>query len=227
MVYKGLTQYGELKNGKEGFPSFYWFDNKAIEEILEVAPFFGKKSGAWKNHKLGTQGRYMWRKAPALILKHSEKSISFMAGVLATGKFEQAKRKKKDVDEDVFVKYNLKIEPFLKQWNIPIEKRDQYSVCISPFWVALLTPWMPSYCQKWLNVKKAYKAKEYALIMWKIFTGKDIKTKGIPYLISRRAYYERYGSIKGLEKKWVEEKLVEIDSRIKDAVLYWDRNNSV
>lgn len=223
----GLTQYGKLKNGKDGFSTFYWFNNEEIENILEGAPFFGKKSYAWKRKYHRYKGHYMWRMVPALSLKYSEKSISFMAGVLATGKMSQKEKlRKHDPDEDIFVRYNLKVEPFLKQWHIPIEKRDAISVYISPFWVGLLTPWMPPCCQKWAKLRTsiAYKAKDYALIMWKIYTNKDIQRKSIPYLISRRSYYENYGSIKGLERRWVEEKLVEIDSRIKDAVLYWDRN---
>jgi hypothetical protein len=225
---RGLTRYGKIKNGKIGFPTFYWFNNEEIEEILEFAPFFGKKSYAWERKDHRFKGHYMWRTVPALMLKYSDKSISFMAGVLATGKVEQkAKRRKKDKDEIVYARYNLKIEPLLKQWNIPIEKKSQFGVYISPFWVALFTPWMPSCCQKWNNFKTAYKAKDYALIMWKVFTNKDIRTKGIPYLISRRAYYKNYGSIKGLERRWVDEKLVEIDSRVKDAVRYWDANISV
>ena len=223
----GLTQYGKLKNGKSGFYTFYWFNNESIEEILDNAPFFGKKSYAWKRKANRLTGHYMWRTVPALSLKYSDKSLSFMAGVLATGRISQkAKRRKHDKDNDIFVRYNLKIEPLLKQWHIPIEKRDVQGVYISPFWVALLTPWMPPCCQKWAKFRTAiaYKAKDYALIMWKIYTNKDIRRKGIPYLISRRSYYENYGSIKGLERRWVEEKLVEVDSRIKDAVIYWGKN---
>jgi hypothetical protein len=227
----GLTKSGKVIQNSRSFPSFLFCYNESIEEIINECPFYGMKNNNW-NH--ATEKRYKWQRCPALVLKHSDSSISYLAGVLATGtikylkfdeKIQNPKGRMVKTGRKItrgYARYFNRLIPLFEKWNIPIEKRDSTCVYISPFWVALLTPWMPQCCQKWMNVKKPYKAKEYSLIMWKIFTGKDIETDGIPYLISRRAYYYQYGSIKNLERKWVEEKLVEIDSRFKEAVKKWD-----
>ena len=229
----GLTKSGRIIQTAKSFPTFIFYHNNSIENILEECPFYGMRNNNWetKNHKK----YYKWQHSPALILKHSDSSISYMAGVLSTGVIKyftidekilnpKGRKVKTGKTKTIgYARFLRKLSPLFKKWNIPIEKRNMKFVYISPFWIALLTPWMPQYCQRWLNVKKPYKAKEYSLIMWKIFTGKDIKTDGIPYLISRRKYYYEYGTIKNLEKKWVDEKLVEIDPRFKEAVKKWDQ----
>ena len=111
--------------------------------------------------------------------------------------------------------------------KIPIEKESspRYgTVYISPLWISLLTPWMPESRKKWLNIKKAYKAEEYAFILWRVFTGRDIQAGAMPFLISRRMFYYRYHTIHDLEKKWVDYKLVELDPRFKEVIQKWSAN---
>ena len=82
---------------------------------------------------------------------------------------------------------------------------------------------MPKTLERWTNLKKAAKVEEYSLILWKVFVDKDIRAQGIPYLISRRSYYYRYGTIKDLSKKWVEQGLTGVDMRVREAVQYWEK----
>lgn len=210
----GLTRYGFVRKSRVFFPTFVWFNNSMIEKILSNSPFHCERLIA--KSEIDISERCKWSSVPALCLNYSDKSISFMAGVLATGRL-------KVFDGMSYAKYNHRIGSILKSWNIPIEKEDRFFVYISPFWVLLFTPWMPECCKFWVEVKKPYRAKEYSLIMWRIFSGKDIKTDGLPYLVSRRTYYYKYGSIKNLEKKWVENKLVEMDLRVKEVVKLWIR----
>jgi hypothetical protein len=119
------------------------------------------------------------------------------------------------------MRYGNNVLPWLQKWNIPIEKKDNKFIYISPFWAALFIPWMPDYYKEWAKIKRACSAEEYALIMWRIFVDVDPRVDAIPYLICRRTYYYRYHSIKGLEKKWVENHLTQIDDRIKQAVHFW------
>lgn len=208
---RGITQYGLVQEHRCSFSTFFWNYNPSIEELFETCPFYGVKNINFQKRDI--KHYYGWQSSAALSLPYSKNSISFMAGVLATGQIV-----------DNYVRYNFRITPWLKQWQIPIDRIDgRGRAYISPFWPALLTPWMPPVGDKWLNIKKAHKAEEYALIMWKIFTDKDIKTKGLPYLISRRSYYYRYGSIKKLARQWVEEKMVGMDLRFKDIVQFWEK----
>lgn len=210
----GLSKWGHIKIKKMGFNTFIWGNNDNIQVILDKSPFFGYKSKNWNEKNKDIV--YSWIDAPILSAKHSEDSISFMAGVLATGKLYVDRKTK-----TTYVKYNSLIEPYLKKWGIPIEKRYAKYILISPFWTALLTPWMPEICKKWLLVKKPYCAEKYSLIMWRIFSNKQIKTDAIPFLMSRRNFFYKYGTVKNLEREWVQYKLVEADLRFKKVIKYW------
>jgi hypothetical protein len=83
---------------------------------------------------------------------------------------------------------------------------------------------MPESRKKWLNVIKPCMAEEYAFVLWRVYTGKDIEAGKIPFLLSRRTFYYRYHSIDNLEKKWVDFKLVELDSRFKEVIQKWSNN---
>lgn len=206
----GLTKCGTIR-GLRGFPSFYWYGNENLIDVFRSCPFIGEI----KTKNKGTKHPYIWSKIPALYLKHSEDSIRFMAGVLSTGIIET-------IDNKKLVKYNKKAMKFIGQWGIPIEYRTPHWAYISPFWVVIVQKWMPEVLvNKWKYVSKAYRAKEYAAILWKIYSNKPFLAKSIPYLVCRRSVFYRYGSIKKLQGLWVENKLVGLDSRYKNIIQEW------
>jgi len=83
---------------------------------------------------------------------------------------------------------------------------------------------MPSILEfQWRHIEKAYKADEYAMILWKIYTGKDSKVGGIPYLSSRRTMFYKFGSVKNIDKLWLDNGLVELDPRFKEVVKEWNK----
>ena len=216
---RGITQYGRVLTFRCSFPTFFWKFNPAIEELFESCPFYFRRNDNFVTRD--ARHYYGVNSMAALCLSYSEKSISFMAGVLATGQSVT-------IDDKVYARYNVKASAWIKKWQIPIEQEDYKGrVFVSPLWPALFTPWMPKSFERWTNMDKASNAEKYALIMWKIFTGKDIRTKGIPYLISRRSYYYRYGSIKNLAKKWVEQNMTGMDLRFKEAVQYWEQKTCI
>lgn len=210
--FAGLTLYGKVGVGMKRMPFFDWAYNDGIVEMVKECPYYGRME---ENRK--AKNYHRWKNVAALCLKANKNSISYIAGVLSAGK-------ECVIDNNTYARYSSKIKNALKEFNIPIEKEYGYSVCISPFWIALLTPWMPESRKKWLNVKNPYKAEEYAFILWRVFTGRDIESDGIPFLPSRRTFYYRYHTIDNLEKKWVDNKLVELDSRFKEVIQKWANN---
>lgn len=210
----GITVCGVKIHAKTHFNVFRFNNLAPVEELLESCPFPGEKDETWKRGN--RVENYRW-KSPSLSLKFSEKTISFMAGVLATGKIEV-------VNGQTYIKYNQKVAAKLREWKIPIEITESkfpFRVYISPFWATLFTPWMPPCSQKFLDVKKPFKAKEYALIMWRVFGSKKIATEAIPFLMCRRSFFIHYGKVQDFERIWVEQKLTEIDSRVGKAIQYW------
>lgn len=209
--FAGMVLYGKIGLGIKRMPFFSWAYNDEIATMAKECPYYGR---------LGTNSNknyYRWINVAALCLKPNKNSISYLAGVLSTGR-------ECVIDNQTYARYSKKIKGALKEFNIPIEKEYGYSVCISPFWIALLTPWMPESRKKWLDVKKPYKAEEYAFILWRVFTGKDIECNRIPFLPSRRTFYYRYHTIDNLERKWVENRLVSLDPRFKEVIQKWANN---
>jgi len=209
----GITISGKIETSVVNFPLFYWYGNKEIEEMLKECPYYAKSRShtSKKYHNV----RYWWLSA-SLCLKYDKRSISYLAGVLSTGR-------KYEENGEIYAVYNKNLESLFNSWKIPIEKKNYYFIFISPIWIALLTPWMPESRKKWLNVK-SYKSEEYAFILWRVFIGKTIVTKGLPFLPSLRTFYYRYHTMDNLEKKWVDYKLVELDPRFKEAVQKWGNN---
>lgn len=209
----GLSRNGRIYWHRKCFPTFVWHGNEMIGNILKDSPFFGKITIK------GNKCRSKWSKVPALCLNPSENSISFMAGVLSAARLSV----KNNISYAMFSK---KVSVLFEKWRIPIEKKDNNHIYISPFWVALLVPWMPSCCDIWKDIKSPCMAEEYAFIAWRIYTGAEIKTGAIPFLVSRRTFFYRYESVRDLEKDWIKYKLVELDERFKKVVQKW-RDESV
>lgn len=213
----GMTEAGKLNISKTFYTSFFWYRNTEIAEMIKECPFYGKLLTKWNEKK----GQNRWCIVPALSLKRDKTSISYLAGVLSVGR-------RIEINGESYVAYTWKLRELFLSFKIPIEGqwgRNKKMVLISPFWIALLTPWMPESRKKWLSVKKPYKAEEYAFILWRVFTGKDIEAGKLPYLPSRRTFYYRYHTIDNLERKWVEYQLVDLDARFKEVVQKWAEND--
>jgi hypothetical protein len=214
----GLTRCGEIKWHRRKFPNFRWRYNDRIAPLLRNSPFGGvvKEPEDERTYSF-------WIGAPALYLGHSEESLSYMAGVLATGRTIKFRG-------ETYAKYDNRVLPYLHEFGIPIEHSSAQGrkVYISPIWAALLSPLMPEGCREyWCNVKKAVKAKEYAAILWTIYVDSDYKKDGIPYLQSRRTVYSKYkgtrGTVGTLKKLRVDNDLISLDDRFRECVHNWSR----
>jgi len=77
----------------------------------------------------------------------------------------------------------------------------------------------------WLNCDNPVCANLYAPILWKVYVNNNFPTNGIPYLKCRRWIYYNYkceeGAMKKLEMLRLEKKMVELDLRVKEAVVFW------
>jgi len=211
---QGITQHGRVRWNIREYPTFYWQWNETILDLIKEAPFGG---GIYSN-----KPAYRWVNVPALYLKSSEDSLSFIAGVLIGGQEHKKEGK-------IYAKYLIHIEPYLKKWGIPIEyysPKKQY-LLISPIWPALFSLWMPDkFKQKWLKIKKPAETEIYAPVLWKTYVNTNFHSKGIPYLRSRRAVYndfqgEEVGVARKLEVLRVERNLTELDNRVKEAIWEW------
>ena len=204
----GVLQWGKVHYNLMHFPSFFWYGNENLVNILQSSPFYGEINKSYKT-------RWVWFGVPALCFKYSTASIDYMAGVLSTGIVKKHKDK-------VLVGYNKNVGVSLRNWGIPIEAQEKPSIFISPFWPVILKNHMPeSLRQKWEYVPHAYKAKEYSSILWRIYTGKDSVSEKIPYLLSRRTIFNKYGSLKALRDMWISNQLVELDLRFKKVIQEW------
>jgi hypothetical protein len=203
----GVARNGKIVWSNYHFPTLLLYNNgNTIKELIRSCPFGGK---------LGKTNR--WSLVPALYLKFSEHTIPFMAGVLAGATLE--KKNGKDI-----AFFNRNTLGTLEKFGIPIEDRTRYgNVVISPFWVALLSPWMPEVvCNKLKDVSKPIKSDIYAPVLWKTYFGSNFKRNGIPYLKSRRQIFYKYKS-KELVRLRVEHGLTELDNRIKEVVKIWSK----
>lgn len=209
----GLTTAGKILWSKRNFPSFRWARNRKLAHLIDSSPYHGKVSISKKSERYGSRW-YVWSHVPALYLPYSKDSISFMAGVLATG--HQRYRR-----GESYIRYNHQIEPYLRQWAIPIEFNCSKGIYISPIWPALLTYLMPECCQQWVNLPDAHKADFYAAILWNVYSGRKITRKKIPYLKSRQWAYDNKGQVQKLKDLWIEGKLAGMDKRIREAVHHW------
>jgi|SaaInlV_165m_DNA_1040744.scaffolds.fasta_scaffold39160_2 hypothetical protein len=215
--FAGLTRAGKINWNQKLFPTFTWRGAPAIAKALEGSPFFGTLSqykDRWHS--------YTWSNSPVLCVKSSNKTMSYLAGLLCTGKLY-----KKNGFNYVYYKDHLKEE--LESLGINIEVEGNKRPIISPFWPALLSKFMPPECRDyWLNVKKPYRADEYAAILWATHASHDIIRGGLPFLQCRRKVFYKFkhedGTLKELQRKRLECGLVDIDARFDKCIASWISN---
>jgi len=202
----GISQCGKIRNSKRSFDSLYWYSNKHVFNILRLSPF------NCKMHNNPSIQLYGWCSSPVLSMQYDDKSISYMAGVLATGKI-YAK------NGNSYYKYNRKTSEVLKQWNIPIEYKDKSKILIAPIWVLLFMDYMPDKVRKLFKYpKNSQESSLYAAILWNTYVGTNFRKDGIPYLQSRRTIFYKYNNINTLEKFRISKNMVELDIRIEKVV---------
>ena len=216
----GVVKHGNIFWAKKSFPSLSWKNNNNIYKVIKTSPFGGKISKEFENPY---QTRN-WSKVPALYLKHSEDTISFMVGLLSCGNIVE----KNGIS---YARYAGRTIDYIKKWGIPLEYQTHYSkkenhVLISPIWPALFSIKMPKeIAEIWLNIENPCNSKIYCPILWKTYVGNFVKD-GIPYLPSRRSifYYHKCkeGTVKKLERLRVSTGMVELDYRVRDMVKIWN-----
>lgn len=209
----GITKHGKIRWHKKRYPTFYWSRNAVVLRLIEECPFGGRISSRFLTHK--------WINVPALYLKPSENSLSFMAGVFAGGQLHEE-------EGQMYAKYSILAKPYFEKWSVPIERYilDKKHFLVSPIWPALFSLWMPTGVGKsWLQIKNAAVTEIYAPVLWKTYVNTTFPSKGIPYLKSRRAIYrdfkEEIGVARKLETLRVEKNLTELDNRVKKAIWEW------
>ena len=215
---QGLTTNGQIKWNERSFPTFLWHGNKKLIELLKSSPFGGKFNENALGVKNGPDKR--WYHVPALYLPYDPESMSFMAGVMASGE-------KIKVGGNIYIKYNTSQLPYFEQWGIPIAYKRVRRFTISPIWPSLLSLYMPDKYIQYFITPKAYMAEMYAPVLWRMYLKKGFVSKGIPYLKSRRqTYYDHKceeGVSRRLEMLRIELGLVALDDRIKKAIRKWSK----
>ncbi len=216
----GLALHGRLKFSKLRYPTFKWYHDSGIGEILKTSSFGGKV--VMLKNKTSK-----WIQVPAFYLKHSENTLSFVAGLMAGAKIRRFKGK----DYAKFSSRITNIKKIIEDLKIPIESSNKRYFTISPIWPALFTPKMPEVGRsKWLILDKPCNASTYAPILWRTYIDKKIKTRGLPYLKSERMVKYDFaceeGPMKRIEKLRVEMGLTELDNKIIEMVKIWGAKNN-
>jgi hypothetical protein len=208
----GLCRCGTIRENVYSFPSFYWYYNPNIVDILHSAPFWGR------HFYYEPKKFYGWCNSPSLCLEHKTDSISYMAGVLATGRHYVYRNQ-------TYIQYTASIAKLLKQWHIPIEYQSAKGklVLVSPFWPALFAYKMPPKLRSYFaEIPNAAEVDVYSSILWYAYMGSDFKKEKIPYLKSRRSVLYQFqhpdGTLRNLEMLRVQKRLIDIDSRVKQAM---------
>jgi len=217
----GITTVGEISWNRYRFPSLTWRSNETVFNLLKESGFGGDlKHPIYKKDK----HVYRWIRVPAFYLKYDEGSLSFMAGVLASGDFCEK-------DGLTYVRYSMKTKRLLEKWSIPIEEveEDGKSCLASPIWGALFVSKMPEGIRDaWLNIQRPYGRDIYPPILWRTYIDNKFPRGGIPYLKSRRWIFNHYksekGAMKTLERERVSRNLTQIDKRVREMVHAWNKN---
>lgn len=212
---RGLTSHCDIKWNKNKFPSCLWYCNQDIANLLRSCPYGGE---VFDQDKEGYD--YRWNGVPALYLKYSDKSIQFMAGLMAGFKIV-------DVNGYKYACCGYRVLKYLKEWGIPVEgKYFNRAYLISPIWPALFIKYMPiEESKKWLDIKKAFNVNIYAPILWKTYINNQFIVDGIPYLKARRSIYYEFkceeGAMHKLDMLRVSKALTELDNRVRQVVKEW------
>jgi len=213
----GLLEHGHISWSPIRFPSCQWY-NSDVTNLIKTCPFGGKLVSPEGDY------RHRWIGVPALYLKSSTDSISFMAGVMAGMQLTGS-------PSGVCAKFSPKfsnVMSWIKKWGIPLEGQKGNHYLISPIWPALFVNHMPKECRdKWLGISDPCNAYLYSAILWKTYADDNFPVKGIPYLKSRRTIYYDFkceeGPTKRLEMLRVEKRLTELDNRIREVIGEWKR----
>ena len=112
----GVAKHGRISWSKTSFPSLLWTNNKNICRVIKTSPFGGRLSQESED----TYQLRSWSQVPALYLKHSEKTIEFMAGLLSCGNMVVK-------DNVSYVRYAGRTIQYIEQWGIPLERKTNYS----------------------------------------------------------------------------------------------------
>lgn len=211
--FHGLSQFGKIKEptNKQGggfYPSMVWWSSKKLMSIVKAAPFGGKIIVDKRSDEI------RWSVAPCLLLPFDEKSFSFMAGVLSTGRLVES-------NGFQYAVYTKSCSKWISKWGIPIEKRwGKGEVLISPFWPAMLESYMPDVAKGWVDLKKPFEAATYSAILWRVYSNFDFQPDLIPYLPGRRCIFytfgnDKLGATKHLELLRVEKGLTQLDDRFR------------
>lgn len=207
----GLTSNGNIRWNINWFPSLNWTSNPDIAEMLNGSPFYGVVNSYGKHYK--------WHQAPALYLKPDYKSISFMAGVLATGQIVNE-------NNETYADYGKKAIEKIRSFGIPIEKTTlKYKHnFISPFWPALFSKYMPKEGLKWMQIHNGgYNSSLYASVLSRMYVSNQLEKGSIPYLRSRRWTYDHFGKIEDTEDMWLKLGLSQLDNRVRKAIEAWTK----
>jgi len=215
----GITTAGHVHWSTRDYPSFRWWGNSFLTKILEDCPYYGKI----KNDKPQKKGKhcFSWQGVPALYLKPSKETISYIAGILCTGRVYNYKGEN-------YALYQNKAMEELREFGVPMEAESKGTPrpLISPFWPALFLNYMPECCRDyWMEVKKPYNGAKYAAIFWLTHVSNKIERGGLPYLPSKRTVFYKFkddgGTIRQLQRLRVKYNLVSLDPRFKECVSSW------
>jgi hypothetical protein len=226
----GISTNGKLIWSKKRFPSLVWDSSEvSMSEVIKT----NKLGGKIKEYKIFyVHINTKWSQVPALYLKHSEDTISFMAGLMSVAQDMV-------IDGVTYASFNKNLQPYLNKWGIPIEKeikiKRKVKILVSPIWPALFSIKMPLEMKcKWLNIKKPYKSDIYAPVLWRTYVDNAIVTDGIPYLRSRRSVYNDFADengLGGLKRKLdllrIEHKLTQLDNRVKEVIQMWAKTKGI
>jgi hypothetical protein len=215
----GFTSGGKIKWNERSFPRFEWYGNDRLSIELVCSPFGGLLNKAAL--EATGQNQRSWLGAPSLYLPYDVDSISFMAGVMASGEIVNTMG-------EVYVKYKASQFEHFQQWGIPIEHKRVRYFLVSAIWPALFSLYMPPSYKNHFIVKGAFKGSVYAPVLWRMYLKKAFVTKGIPYLKSRRQIYTDHqceeGVTRRLEMLRLRLGLINLDDRIKKAVRRWSKS---
>lgn len=218
----GISNVGVLNWNKSGFPTLKWRERKIVYDAFKSSPYGGKIERSRKVKRDGY--KCSWIQVPAFYLKSDNTTMSYLAGLLCAGE-------KYDKNGKIYAIYGKKATKEIEKLNIPIEGRTVYGCYISPFWPALLTPYMPKiFADYWGYFARAAEAKKYAAILWLTYFGDNFVSNKIPYLLSRRSIWYNFACEEGgvhdsMRKMRVSCGLTAIDKRFIDVIFEWNTNN--
>lgn len=198
----GLGTVGNIKPKLKSFPDLEWNCNDDILHYIKNCPFSGKIYNIYPF--------YRWNNVSSFYLKYDVNSLSYLMGVLSTGKKKLKKGK-------IYACYSKQAARIIENNGIPILHRSKLKEqnLISVFWPALLSPKI--YGEKpWEFIYNCdEQAEKYASILWRLYISDyKVDTGKIPYLPSKSTMQRKYGTVKDNQKLWFSSKLTQLDSKI-------------